>query len=327
MTAKIKGDGKAARDIQKTVGEPRGTFSDQKIGAREIRHGAFATPLHELSIENLHTVSHGAFYATLVRFSKAGDEGMGALTRWTEISLATGRLLLNAVLPPQCLACRTVVDTPGHLCGTCFSRFTFITPPHCGICGLPLDQAVTEDLMCGPCVVERPSYGRARAAFVYDAHSRPLVLKLKHGDRTDMAAHLAKWLARAGSEVIEGADVIVPVPLHRWRLLMRAYNQSALLARALGRLAGKPVVADAITRTKATVSQGGLSRAERRRNVARAFSVHRPTAIDGKRVLLIDDVLTSGATVNACALALIHDGAKSVDVLALARVPNPADAP
>jgi ComF family protein len=251
---------------------------------------------------------------------------MGALTRWAETSLAAGRLLLNAVLPPQCLACNTVVDTPGHLCGTCFGRFTFITPPHCGVCGLPLDQTVTEDLICGACVAERPSYGRARAAFVYDSHSRPLVLKLKHGDRTDMAAHLAKWLARAGADVIDPADVIVPVPLHRWRLLMRAYNQSALLARALGRVAGKVVAADALMRTKSTVSQGGLSRTERRRNVAKAFAVHRPAAVEGKRVLLIDDVLTSGATANACAVTLIHAGATSVDVLALARVPNPADA-
>jgi ComF family protein len=249
-----------------------------------------------------------------------------SLRTLVETTAAAGRLLLNSVLPPQCLACSTVVDTPGHLCGACFGRFTFITPPHCGICGLPLDQAVTEDLICGACVVERPVYGQARAAFIYDEHSRPLVLKLKHGDRTDMAVHLAKWLQRAGNEVAAAADVIVPVPLHRWRLLVRSYNQSALLARALGRLTGKPIAADALTRTKSTVSQGGLSRTERRRNVAKAFEVRRPTAIEGKRVLLIDDVLTSGATANACALALMHAGARSVDVLALARVPNPADA-
>ena len=129
---------------------------------------------------------------------------MWTLAAWAETSLAAGRLMLNAVLPSECLACGVVVGTPGHLCGACFGRFTFITPPHCGFCGLPLDQAVTEDLICGACVAERPSYGRARAAFVYDDHSRPLVLKLKHGDRTDMSVHLAKWLARAGTDVIEG---------------------------------------------------------------------------------------------------------------------------
>ncbi|MGE3335644.1 MAG: ComF family protein [Rhodospirillaceae bacterium] len=251
---------------------------------------------------------------------------MGLLTNFAETSRAAGRLLLNAVLPPQCLACNAVVDTPGHLCGACFGRFTFITPPHCGICGLPLDQTITDDLICGACVVERPVYGQARAAFIYDEHSRPLVLKLKHGDRTDMAVHLARWLQRSGREIIAAADVLVPVPLHRWRLLMRAYNQSALLAHAVGKLSGKPVAADVLTRTKATPPQGGLSRSERRRNVAKAFGVRRQGPIDRKRVLLIDDVLTSGATANACALTLMQAGAAAVDVLALARVPNPADA-
>lgn len=247
------------------------------------------------------------------------------LKAWTNAGLAAGRLLLNSVLPPQCLACSAVVETPGHLCAACFGRFTFITPPHCGVCGVPLNQTVTEDLICGACVAERPSYGRARAAFIYDDHSRTLILKLKHGDRTDMAVHLAKWLQRAGAELTAQADVIVPVPLHRSRLLMRAYNQSALIARALGKLTGKKVAADALVRIKATSSQGGLSRTERRRNVAGAFEVGRPAAIEGKRVLLIDDVLTSGATANACALALIHAGSTAVDVLALARVPNPGD--
>ncbi|MCA0200396.1 MAG: ComF family protein [Proteobacteria bacterium] len=251
---------------------------------------------------------------------------MGLLTRFTETSRAAGRLLLNAVLPPQCLACSAVVDTPGHLCGTCFGRFTFITPPHCGICGLPLDQTITDDLICGACVVERPAYGQARAAFIYDAHSRPLVLKLKHGDRTDMAVHLARWLQRSGREVLGTADVLVPVPLHRWRLLMRAYNQSALLAHAVGKLSGKAVAADVLIRTKSTPPQGGLSRKERRRNVAKAFGVRDAARIENKRVLLIDDVLTSGATANACALTLMQAGAAAVDVLALARVPNPADA-
>jgi ComF family protein len=233
-------------------------------------------------------------------------------------------MLLNAALPPQCLACAAMIDAPGNLCGACHGRFTFITPPHCGICGLPLEQGATEGLICGACVAERPAYGRARAVFTYDAYSRPLILKLKHGDRTDMAVHLAKWLRRAGAEVIDTTDMLVPTPLHRWRLLVRAYNQSALLARALGGLAGRPVGADALVRTRATPSQGGLSRDQRRRNVAKAFEVCHPAAVEGRRILLIDDVLTTGATANACALALLQAGAEAVDVLAPARVPNPA---
>lgn len=250
---------------------------------------------------------------------------MDVLKAWAGTGLAAGRLLLNAVLPPQCLACGTVVDAPGRLCAACFGRFTFITPPHCGICGVPLDQNAVEDLLCGACAARRPAYGQARAAFIYDADSRALVLKLKHGDRTDMAVHLARWMLRAGRDLIDRAEVVVPVPLHRRRLLIRAYNQSALLALALGRLAGREVAPDALVRIKATRSQGGLGKAARRRNVARAFAAHRPGAVGGKRVLLIDDVLTSGATADACAETLLEAGAAAVDVLALARVPNPAD--
>jgi ComF family protein len=233
------------------------------------------------------------------------------------------RVLLDTLLPPQCLGCNAVVDTPGALCASCFGRVTFITRPHCETCGVPLENPVVEDVICGACLRDRPSYDRARAAFVYDGDSKALVLRLKHGDRTDTAAHLAKWLARAGADLVHACGLIAPVPLHRWRLLMRAYNQSALLANALGRLTAKPVVPDALKRCKPTPSQGGLDRGARRRNVARAFTVQRPQRVAGKRVLLIDDVLTTGATVDACARTLRAAGAAAVDVLVLARVPAP----
>ena len=174
---------------------------------------------------------------------------------------------------------------------------------------------------CGACLRERPDYNRARGVFVYDNASKGVVLKFKHGDRTDAAVHLARWLQRAGADLIADADVIVPVPLHRWRLLWRSYNQSALLANALGRLAGKPVIPDALVRAKSTPSQGRLDRTARRRNMAGAFRVHRPKGVDGKRILLIDDVLTTGATVEACTRALLAEGAQRVDVLVLGRVP------
>lgn len=240
-----------------------------------------------------------------------------------QVSRATARLMLDALLPPQCLACHTIVDSPGNLCAACFSRFTFITPPHCERCGLPLETPVIEDVVCGACLKDPPTYAHARAAFVYNADSRRLVLKLKHGDRTDAAAHLARWLHRAGNELIARCDVIVPVPLHRWRFLMRTYNQASLLANKVGVLADKPVCADALVRIKRTSSQGGLDRVARRRNVAKAFTVNRPAAVTGRRVLLIDDVLTTGATANACATMLLKAGAAAVDVLVLARVPGP----
>lgn len=236
---------------------------------------------------------------------------------------ASARLMLDALLPPQCLVCHALVDTPGNLCADCFGNFTFITKPHCERCGIPLETPVIEDVVCGACLKDPPSYAGARAAFVYDDASRRLVLKLKHGDRTDAAVHLARWLHRAGGELAARCDVIVPVPLHRWRLLMRTYNQAALLANKLGELADKPVIPDAMARIRRTPPQGGLDRAARRRNVARAFAVTRPEAFKNKRVLLIDDVLTTGATANACAETLLKAGAVNVDVLVLARVPGP----
>ena len=234
------------------------------------------------------------------------------------------RRAIDAVMPPQCIGCSALVDAPGALCADCFNGFTFITAPLCRVCGLPLQAVGADELVCGSCLRERPEFNRARAVFVYDTASKGVVLKFKHGDRTDAAAHLARWMLRAGEDLITDCDVIVPVPLHRWRLLWRSYNHAALLANALGRLARKPVVADALRRVRATPSQGQLDRKARRRNVARAFAGHRTRALAEKKVLLIDDVLTTGAPADGCARALLAAGARRVDVLVLGRVPGPA---
>ncbi|MBL8642727.1 MAG: ComF family protein [Rhodospirillaceae bacterium] len=235
-----------------------------------------------------------------------------------------GRGALDVLLPPQCLACEAGVDEPGSLCADCFSQFTFITRPYCHVCGLPFETAVIDDeVVCGACMKDRPAFERARSVFAYRDTARTLVLKFKHADRTDAAVHLAKWLARAGAELCHDADCIVPVPLHWRRLWMRTYNQSALLAHALGGLTNKPVVPLALVRTRATPTQGGLDRAQRRRNVAGAFAVKDTSEIAGRSVLLIDDVMTTTATADSCARALLRAGARAVDVLVLARVPAP----
>lgn len=232
-----------------------------------------------------------------------------------------GGAALDLLLPPQCLSCREIVAEPGTLCGECFGKIRFLSAPCCAACGLPFEfDPGGADVLCGNCIRNRPAYDRARAVFRYDDASRGLVLAFKHGDRIDAAPAYARWLARAGGELIEGADLIVPVPLHWTRLFHRRYNQSAVLANALARLTRRVAVPDLLRRRRRTPSQGGLDRAERVRNVRGAFTVASRAQVAGKRILLVDDVLTTGATVEACATVLLKAGALAVDVLTLARV-------
>jgi ComF family protein len=242
--------------------------------------------------------------------------------------VALGRFALDALLPPRCLVCGATVGSAGALCAGCWSRMTVLGPPCCSCCGFPFEygQADSEsETLCGACLRERPPFARARAALRYDDASRGLIIAFKHADRTDAAPALGRWLAHAGAELLQDVDLIAPVPLHRWRLFRRRYNQAALLASHVARAADKPLCADLLTRKRATPSQGRMGATQRRDNVAGAFAVtprHRPT-LGGRRVLLIDDVLTTGATAGACARTLLAGGAASVDLLTLARVVRP----
>jgi ComF family protein len=230
--------------------------------------------------------------------------------------------LLDAILPPRCLKCGEIVADHGALCGRCWPELRFLGPPCCACCGLPFEFEMGEGSLCAACIAERPRYDRARAALTYDDASRDLILRFKHADRIDGAATFAGWMVRAGAALIDSADVIAPVPLHRWRLIRRRYNQAAILANEIGHLRGKHVIPDLLVRRRATPSQGHLGRGQRRRNVAGAFTVHPGGAqvAQGARILLIDDVLTTGATAEACAKTLRNAGASSVDLLVLARV-------
>lgn len=230
----------------------------------------------------------------LVRFGKLWAEG-----------------LVNMVLPPT-------DDT------ALFSDLSFIDDPCCASCGFPFDHDVTGlsafDLTCGACLARRPAYATARSALRYDDASRPLILGFKHGGHTDRLKSFAAQMHRAGRVALSNADLLIPVPLHSTRLIKRRFNQSALLAKALSERCGVPMDADQLLRVKATPTQGGLSAAGRRRNVQGAFRVMQPETVRGKRIVLIDDVMTTGATLESCTRTLKRAGALRVDAVCLARV-------
>lgn len=226
----------------------------------------------------------------------------------------------DVLLPGRCLRCGVVVGGASALCPACWESIHFIAAPLCDRCGQPFEVDPAGGALCGQCMADPPLYARARAVFRYDEASRPLVLRFKHGDRTAAAPQFARWMARAGGPLLAEAQLVAPVPLHRWRLWRRRYNQAALLAQALAKQAEIPYLPDALARVRATPSQGTLGRGQRRRNVQGAFHVRRPEAVAGKRILLVDDVLTSGSTVGECVRVLLRAGAERVEVLTLARV-------
>jgi ComF family protein len=238
-----------------------------------------------------------------------------------------GRGVLDALLPPNCATCDQPVQIPGQLCADCFRLTGFVSDPSCFRCGVPFQMAALGGVeqLCPACTLLPPVFGQARAALRYDRQSRRLILPFKHADRTDLVAALAPHMVRAGAKLLGRADLLVPVPLHRRRLFQRRYNQAALLARAVASLARLPVQPDALIRTRATGSLGDKSAEARAAEVQRAFAVRasRIPRIAGAQVLLIDDVMTSGATANECAAALLRAGAAAVDVLVAARVPDP----
>lgn len=229
--------------------------------------------------------------------------------------------LLDLALPPRCPGCGAPVEADARLCGECWASLSFITDPMCTRCGRPFEAVRPEGMTCAPCLQSPPRHDGMRAAVIYDDLSRDLALKLKYGRRIALAALLAHFMARHLPDDREGW-LLVPVPLHRWRLWRRGFNQAALIAAALARRGDLAVCPDALVRTKATPPLKGKSARERARLLGGAIAAHpgRTALLKGARVILIDDVHTSGATVTACVRALRRAGASEVRILCWARV-------
>ena len=232
------------------------------------------------------------------------------------------RYAADLMLPPVCVSCHEPLASHGALCAQCWQRVDFIRAPLCDRLGLPLPYGGEEVTLSSAALRHNPEYGRARAVARFDGVMRELVHRLKYSDHHEMLTLFAPMLRSAGHELLAQADCLIPVPLYRWRLWQRRFNQSALLAGRLSRDTGLPAEFGTLLRVKSTQSQVDLGWHERRRNVEAAFAVPPDKAerVAGRHVLLIDDVITTGATVEACAHTLKAAGAKEVDVLALAIV-------
>jgi ComF family protein len=253
-------------------------------------------------------------------------------SRFTQIRGAltsTLRLALDLALPPLCPSCREPLGDGIGLCAACWSKLSMIEPPYCARLGIPFAYDPGPGLLSMEAIADPPAYDRARAAVRYDDIARALVHAFKYGDRLDLAPLMGRWMARAGRELLDGADALAPVPLHWQRLWARRFNQSAALAGEISAVSGVPVLHTGLKRVRATAQQVGLSKSERAENVQGAFRVPADgkAGVNGRRLVLVDDVLTSGATVDTCARALLRAGAAHVDVLVFARVVTPARTP
>jgi ComF family protein len=231
--------------------------------------------------------------------------------------------LSDLIWPPRSLLSEQMVDRPGVIEPELWAELKFLADPLCERCGFPLPDEIGPGAVCGACAGREPDFDSARAALIYDDHARKLILDLKRGGRRDGLPVFARWMAAAAGPALAKADFIAPAPMHWTRLAMRSFNQAAWLAQAIAAATGKPWKPGALTRVKRRKSQAGLSASERRRNVSGA--IRASWRFKGKTVLVVDDVFTTGATLEACSRALRKAGAAEVHAVTLARVVRPMD--
>ncbi len=241
-------------------------------------------------------------------------------SRFTQFIQKSLEDFIDFVFPPQCPYCGEIIHRSQVMCDTCFKQIRFITGSKCYLCGRPLPLTdINEKLVCPDCLKKRKIYDIARSVFIYDAFSRHAILKLKNADRIDLRHFFVNYMIIAGKDIIDKCDIVVPVPLHWRRRLKRKYNQAAVIAELLARKTNKLYSPTILFRNRYTPSQGRKKRNERKRNVGDAFSVNKSKNIKDLSILLIDDVLTTGATAEACAKILKKSGAKAVYVLTIAQ--------
>ena len=235
---------------------------------------------------------------------------------------SAARTVLDYALPPRCPSCGTIVPQPHLFCLTCWNRLTFLGEPCCARCGLPFAYSSEAGAECGRCLSEPPPFDRLRAAVAYDPVARKVALKLKYSGRPGVAETLAGLMARHLRPAGDAERLLMPVPLHRWRLWRRGYNQSALIAESLSRRSAIPAASSLLLRTRHTPPLRGLGRSERAAAVRGAFALAEGARarVEGRHIVLVDDVFTSGATAGACARVLKRAGAAQVDILCWARV-------
>jgi ComF family protein len=252
------------------------------------------------------------------------------LHRVARLASESLRYSADLILPAVCVSCSTLITRHNLLCPQCWSGLDLITPPYCDRLGIPLPGYEGADPhLSTQAALNPPVFSRARAAAHYRGVIRKLIVRFKFEDKHEPLPLFITLMRKAGQPLLEDADVLVPTPLHRLRLLQRRFNQAALLAQGLAKVAGVPAAVTALKRRRRTQAQVGLGQEARQENVAGAFKVSRGgrNAVNGKRVLLVDDVMTTGATANACAAALLNAGAAAVDVLAIALVAHGLEEP
>jgi ComF family protein len=231
--------------------------------------------------------------------------------------------LSDFIWPPRSLLSDALVDRPGVIEPALWAELRFLNAPLCARCGFPLQHDLGKDGVCGACAGRDPAFDTARAALAYDDHARRLILDLKRGGRRDGLPVFARWMMGAGADMLARADFLTPAPMHWSRLAARSFNQAAWLTQAVAKASGKPWKPEALVRFKRRRSQEGLSATERRRNVGGA--IRTGGHFEGKVVVVVDDVFTTGATLEACSRALRKAGVAEVHGLTLARVVRPAD--